>query len=559
MKNIALTNLNETELEVFNKKIDAIKTFVDAFGQNTISFRTVCNKFTVKEMMCKEMNAVALDIGAPVNMIARIEYVTYNIPRYINEARQAGFVTEETMTALFDEILASSVKSLEYVQEHVFWGLYGKGKDVFNKIIENKKTHLFETKSIINMIDNTIANEDFDDAFVDRVLEAFPNYNGFILTLTNPNVPYAKKYATLKKSFRQKHFNEYVSQLSKNLTDLNDLDTFIDVTIVNNNRIKEKNKNIWNVFRRIFVGTKLTSVRYNCALKNKKDFFDKYSKYITPSVLAELVKDMYSDYNINDNMSLLIRDMYSNLSLNDKLDLCISNDYVFRSLIAGNTSLKDMFIDNDDVTIRNKIIKLNASRNGNSGLTSLINIFTKNIIDYLNTNYDENIIGKELIGLPLNEVPTSALYFSLLSDELFEKVDLYRPGVTNKLFIISDATQYRAVEVTNNMLAFIGNLMKIASPKKKEIIYNKIFAFLENEDSVSDLLEFASDIISDKNSNVKYNYSRSYWNSGTDINKMIKTNADWFRNILTTYYPDKVDAMSNLDNFIISYELLANI
>ena len=38
MKNIALTILNETELEVFNKKIDAIKTFVDAFGQNTISF-----------------------------------------------------------------------------------------------------------------------------------------------------------------------------------------------------------------------------------------------------------------------------------------------------------------------------------------------------------------------------------------------------------------------------------------------------------------------------------------------------------------------------------------
>ena len=551
-------NLTEEEKEVFNRKISAYTEFINVFGDRYISFRTVAQSFTKKEILSEDMNKIATTIRAPENVIDRIQYVTYNVGRYINEARELGIITEEKMSALLDRILNESKTVLEGVNEYTFWELFGRGKDIFYKIINNKKTHLFEQKNIINMIDNTIANDDFDDSFVEKVLECFPDYNGFILTLTNPNVPYEKKYNTLKKSFKQKYFNDYVYQLSKNMTDLNDLDTFIDITITNNNRIKEKNKNIWNVLRRIFIGTKLTSVSYNSSLKNKKDFFEKYSKIITPTVLAEYTADMYSDYHINNNMSAFIADMYGSLNLNDKLDLCISNDYLFRSLLSEST--KKMFEQNTDVSIRNKIIKLNKKREGTRGLSGLVNIYSTSIIEHLNNHYDENIISDDIISVTSNDDDLSAKYYNMLSDDIFDKhVCLCRESLANTIFIISDMSCYGAEKYTTKVKLFLDELLRISNHKKRESIYNKIFKRFESDDFSSNLMLFGSDIISEKNRMVRSNYGGTYFSSACDVKTLFKKNLEWFKAELETYFSDKTTAINNLEEILVSYDLLANI
>ena len=554
---ISLCKLTEEENIKFNEKVAAYSKFLEIFGDRIISFRSVANKFTPKEILSEEMNASAKNIGAPENIFDRIYTVSYNSGKYINDARATGIVTEETMTNLFDTILENSKDSL-CVTEYTFWELFGKGKDIFYKIINNKKTHLFEQKNIINMIDNTIANDEFDDDFVTKVLEAFPSYNGFILTLTNPNVPYERKYNTLKKSFKQKYFNDYVCQLSKNMTDLNDLDTFIDITIINNNRIREKTKNIWNVFRRIFIGTKLVGVSYKNDLKNKKAFFDKYSKIITPAILAELVEDMYTDYSINNNMSSLISDMYGELDLNDRLDLCISNDYMFRSIIPQST--KSLFLNHTEPEIRNKVLKLSTKRDGNGGLSSLVNIFSKDIIPFLNEHHDPSVLTDAMISVTHADDAQNAKLFNMLTDDIFDKhVNIYRDAFVKSLFLIADITLYRALEQTERAKNFMTSLLANASESKKQSIYNKVFAKLEDEDFATDILQLGSDIIADKNTNIRSNYCRSYWNSGTDVKNLLKTNANWFKDTIKKYYPDKTDVINTLEEFVVSFELLDNI
>lgn len=342
------------------------------------------------------------------------------------------------------------------------------------------------------------------------------------------------------------------------MTDLNDLDTFIDITITNNNRIREKTKNIWNVFRRIFIGTKLTSVSYNSNMKNKKEFFEKYSKIITPSVLADLTEDMYTDYHINNNMSSFISDMYDDLSINDKLDLCISNDYMYRSLLPD--SARNMFIKYTDDGIRNKIIKLTTRRDGAKGLTGLVNIYSTTVIDHLNSNYDESIISDEMISVTSSDDDLTAKYFNALSDDLFEKhVNMYKDAFIDTVFMVSYMNCYGAEKMTNKAKLFLEALLKIANHNKRETIYKKIFSRMESDDFTSNLLTFGSEVIADKNQIIKYNYGKTYFNNGCDTKLLLKENTEWFKGLLETYYPDKTDVINNLEEFLVSYDLLANI
>lgn len=162
-------NLTEEEKIAFDRKISALIEFTNVFGDRYISFRTVAQSFTKKEILSEDMSKIASTINAPENVIERIQYVTYNVGRYINDARTLDIITEEKMSTLLDRILEESKNSLSGINEYTFWDLFGRGKDIFHKIIDNKKTHLFERKNIINMINNTIANDDFDDSFVEKV------------------------------------------------------------------------------------------------------------------------------------------------------------------------------------------------------------------------------------------------------------------------------------------------------------------------------------------------------------------------------------------------------
>jgi hypothetical protein len=118
-----------------------------------------------------------------------------------------------------------------------------------------------------------------------------PNYSGYPLVIINSKVSREDKIEFIKQTYKQKDVHKYTNFLRASITDLNDMDDFIEATIIQNNRVSEKGNNIQDLFQRIFIGMRgdYYNLEENISnFKNAESFFKKYSKYVRPSWIGEL-------------------------------------------------------------------------------------------------------------------------------------------------------------------------------------------------------------------------------------------------------------------------------
>lgn len=153
---------------------------------------------------------------------------------------------------------------------------------IIKNIFEKKlfKAMKLKGENISNFIDEIISKSKFDNAeeMIKLIQEQVPDYRSFPLIIMNENITREEKLKALKLVYRQKDFPQYKSFFRSNLVDLNDLDAFIEATIIQNNRVKEKEANIIKLFKDIFVNGD-TSAIFRKTLKHEKEFSIKYSEY----------------------------------------------------------------------------------------------------------------------------------------------------------------------------------------------------------------------------------------------------------------------------------------
>lgn len=157
--------------------------------------------------------------------------------------------------------------------------------DAFIKALFEKgffKRYKYNASEIRSVIDEVISKGKFENAleFIDLVKEQLPDYVNFPLIIMNDNIPSDEKVKALKAVYKQKDFPKYKDYFRENLTNLQHLDDFIEATIIQNNRVKEKDANLIKFFKDIFVHGDYRTSRniLNRTLTNKKAFSEKYSE-----------------------------------------------------------------------------------------------------------------------------------------------------------------------------------------------------------------------------------------------------------------------------------------
>ena len=555
INDLVLYNLTEEENTEFQRKVNLLDDFTRTFNKR-FYFRNVSDTFTMKEILSAEMSDSKLVslCDAPRSVLKRVEVISYDINKYLKNAVDAGIFEDIKLKNLRGDILDSSKESL-CIDAHQFFNMFGRGQDTLTDILNKDKTHLFESQQVISMIDNTVANYDYDESFVEKVMMAYPAYKGFVLSIVNENITKDRKIAILKKSFRQKDFNMYIEMFGAKLKDFNDLDLFIETVITNNNRIKNKESNLWNVFKRVFLGKKGRDSHYPDTGVNKKAFFDKYSKLLPAEVTIDFVNDMYCDYYIRRNLENFIKDMYNTEHIDSKLEYAIKCDK-FSVLFSEN--LKNLFETNNNPKTRNLLINYyKVRRNCRASLGEMADHFGDGFTDYINKNFSSDSYDVSFLDIDTNVSNDRIAHYVLLTDELFNRITFYKKNPISSLFI-EERCDYGSKDRVLRVKNCLDSLMKYSSETKREIIYNKIFSVFENEDVFADLVCLFSDVISKKRRDIVERFSGN-WYQKLDPVQFMQEICDWIKNIFSTYYSDKVEIITAFDDLKTNVDLLMNI
>lgn len=148
---------------------------------------------------------------------------------------------------------------------------------------------------VLQFINNIVGKSKFEDAekLINTIQNSFPDYHNFPIIIMNNNITKEEKIKALKLIYRKKDFPQYKLYFRDNLKDLDDLDTFIEATIIQNNRVREKEDNIIKLFKDIFI-----SGVWGENLLKKRTYFhlDEFSKkYSTYFFNASFTKKFYNE------------------------------------------------------------------------------------------------------------------------------------------------------------------------------------------------------------------------------------------------------------------------
>jgi hypothetical protein len=162
------------------------------------------------------------------------------------------------------------------------------------------------------------ADEDTINGLVKFLEENKSEYTNLPLVILNKNISNDNKISIIVKTYKQKDLNKYTTFMRENIVDLNDLDSFIEATVLQNNRVKEKERAVQDVIKRIFVGIRGNSSSVNFSkFIHTAAFFAKYRKYMTPNFCETIMNE--NNYYTRRNSNELVTQFYMDAEFEDKM------------------------------------------------------------------------------------------------------------------------------------------------------------------------------------------------------------------------------------------------
>lgn len=193
------------------------------------------------------------------------------------------------------EAISNNNLSKEYVMNLLF------EKQLFKKCPISKG-------DFSSYIDGILSNGVFEnpETMIKMISEQIPEYCNYPLLIMNQNLTKEAKIKAIKLTYRQKDFPKYKSYIREKITNLNDLDVFIEATITQNNRVREKEANIQKLFKDIFVSGDY-SLRRRFSSTNSfqgvKEFTEKYRKYfMDPKFVHQFYREAVSGFSTNESV-----------------------------------------------------------------------------------------------------------------------------------------------------------------------------------------------------------------------------------------------------------------
>jgi hypothetical protein len=194
-----------------------------------------------------------------------------------------------------------------------------------SKILKNEKLSeiMISTNSrdvISKLWDKVLmtADEDTINGLVKFLEDNKSEYTNLPLVILNKNISNDNKINIIVKTYKQKDLNKYTTFMRENIVDLNDLDSFIKATVLQNNRVKEKERSVQDIIKRIFVGIRGNSSSINFSkFINTSTFFAEYRKYMTPNFCNAIISE--NNYYTRRNANELVTQFYMDAEFEEKM------------------------------------------------------------------------------------------------------------------------------------------------------------------------------------------------------------------------------------------------
>jgi hypothetical protein len=555
-------------MKTLKEKIEIIKEVNKVFGRVSVEFdlSNIVKTLSIDEVLSSEFEEKLLSEFNMRDQTPASRFISF-LEEYKTKYSFRD-ISEESKEKIIDKYikLASENDDIK-INPRDFKLLENKEDYFIASILKSKSFNvMMKSSSDINrLLDNTMINSDSETimSLFDHLTKTNFDYTNYPLVILNKNLDQEQKISIIKQTYKQKDLNKYTMFMKEKLVDLNDLDSFIEATIIRNNRVKEKSNSIVDLLRRLFIGIRgnNNSVNYS-DYQNSKTFFKKYREYFTSNVIKNLTSD--NSYYINRNTVRFLSEIFRYSTFDEKIKVSMINNEVGDNLfseakeipsdIAGNEEKEKAYL---EYIIKRNSIEVLINNFGMGKTIEFINKYD-NLVKYISKKfyldgkagyYDDNVDEKTLE------------FYKLLSDNVFKNVDFSstHPSSNAKEIYkyfglgVSDRNKYDASRNFSGFNTLILNIFKIFkssdySSTLKNALYENYIAIFEDEDFVnSDLLQHLSSLFSGRDGkdvigNLK---SRSNENIQSDSEIFQKV---LFKNLLTfleIILPEKYEVVKN--------------
>ena len=275
--------LTSSEKNTLNNKIEIFFKCLDIFQNYITVNQSILRAFTSKEILSDDIDVL---IKRVMNnrLISFYDIISYNdnivedfkdnLP---NAALRVLFKCNKFKRENHSDIAATLsflVKRVlsEECYEEFFYKLCSSGLLEIDNLKYSDTLETFVCKMLSSC---SIKNPDM---FMKEVDLNIPRFKSYPLIILNENIEKDTRIKILKNKYKQKDLASYINEIEKNVKSLDIVDDFIEATVLQNNRVKEKNAGIINIMKYLFIGNGSTYFRSN-KYTNIYKFASKYKKY----------------------------------------------------------------------------------------------------------------------------------------------------------------------------------------------------------------------------------------------------------------------------------------
>ena len=418
-------------------------------------------------------------------------------------------------------------------------------------------------EQLVNTLDKfLITCSDFD--LIEKAYNGFssyyPEYVNYPLIIINEALTSEQKISIIKKTYIQKDITKYMSFVKKNIKNLKHLDEFIEATITQNNRVREKEARTLDIFRRVFFGMRSD---YSDIQLDRYENFDviktKYKHLFTNEAIRTF-QDMADNYTITENISRFLFALFKD----DEFELRMEKAIAF-------PNLGRMFIQNISQTYN----EIKGDEKKEEMLFKYV-AETMNMYNFVDSfseafsvihKYPE--IFRQSIQKDLDVMKISSMW--RLDEELDrilkitkqfktkELIDMIPFGsdIDRRSLFLASRRNSNPAESLSRFLKCVREYRKLAEHNEyfKDFLYEKVFSYYEDDENTNSfVLQETSEVLKDdyrmKNLKVGLGVTSDY----DAIEKLVRQ----FTILSKELYPDKTEIIKNLEKVKVDLQVLVS-
>jgi hypothetical protein len=507
----------------FKEKIEMIKEFTKEFDRNVIDIneRNLLGKISLEEFLDPMFE------NEFINILYSYHYShsKTNVDKFlllVQDNRIDNFMeklNKEQREKVYDKII-DKMKETDISIRGNFLNLKNDEYSEFLlKIIDNNLLNRFYNnyEDFIKLAAN-YAMSYKDLITINKIKTAFDKdpefsklYVDYPLVIINKNLKKEDKIEIIKSTYRKKDLNKYTKFIRNNLRDMNDLDDFIEATILQNNRVHKERSNFIDLIRRIFIGMRgeyfYGEINLD-KLENVEEFTNKYRDYFTTEVVKDLTQ--ISNWHIQNNVINFISKLFKNQNFEYKMIVSRGNQAIGQRLFSNLDEIPEEIIGNEKL----ERLYLNYMINTSSKITDMLNSDFHLTMSYVN-KYPEIFSEAFREAYKIGSNGNYYTYYSIMSDtntiinflsnlkeDNIVKFELFTEEYFIKLGMVSNLSEWNSHNsISTDANKFFNVIIPILeetcenNPIFKQYLYKKYFNQFENEDYMNDMVTNISKIL----------------------------------------------------------------